>query len=156
MSNTERPERLADGAPPRATAEVGEQRAVHVGRALGLQRRQPHDDPRRAEPALAGAGGAEGAGPGRPFVLSQALDGGDAPACDAARRRHARDPRGPVDQHRAAAALTLGAAAVLGRARAEAVAKDFQKRGVVVLDGDLATVEGELQRQLAEALPTAT
>src|SRR5438093_10216601 len=121
MSIPERAERLADGAPPRATAEVGQEGTVHVGRALGLQRCQPHDDPWRAEPALAGAGGAEGAGPGPPLVVSQALDRGDAAPGHPPGRRDARDPRRAVDEHGAATALTLGAAPVLGRARAEAV-----------------------------------
>ncbi len=48
----------------------------------------------------------------------QAVEGGDGPTGDPAGRGHARHPRRPVDQHRAATALALGAAAVLRRPHA--------------------------------------
>ena len=49
----------------------------------------------------------------------EAVDRGDRAAGHAAHRRDARHAGLPVDQHRAAPALTLGAAAVLRRTRAE-------------------------------------
>ena len=109
---------LGDRAPPGAAAQMGEQRTVGVRAALGPQGGQAHHDAGRAEPALAGAGGAEGVTPGPALLVGQAVDRGDRAPGHPPRRRHARHARGAVDQHRAAAALALGAAAVLGRARA--------------------------------------
>ena len=68
---------VEDRPPAGAAAQVGRQRptrraAVVVAGALGPQAGEPHDDPGRAEAALAGAGGAERVGPGR------ALLGGEA------------------------------------------------------------------------------
>jgi hypothetical protein len=51
-----------------------------------------------------------------------------------------------VDPDRAAAALALGATAVLRRARPEPVAQDLQERGVASLDFDVAPVEGEVDQ----------
>src|SRR4051794_5176758 len=134
---------------------MGQQRAIHITRALGPQGGQAQDDARGAEAALAGTGGAEGIGPRLSLGVRQAVDGGDRPAGHPPGRRDAGDPRRAVDQHRAAPALALGTAPILRRARAEAVAKYLEKRGVLVLDGDLLAVEGELEGQLAEALPAA-
>ena len=58
-------------------------------------------------------------------------------------RRHAGDPRMAVDPDRAAPALALRAAAVLGGARAEAIAQDLEERRVVRLDLDVPAVEAE-------------
>jgi hypothetical protein len=59
-------------------------------------------------------------------------------------RRDARDPRVAVDPDRAAAALALRAAPVLGAAYAQAVAQDFEEgRRAVRLNLDVAAVEGE-------------
>ena len=76
--------------------------------------------PGRAEPALAGAGRAEGLRPGPLLVVVETLDRGDRPTGDATGRRHAGHTRRAVDQHRAAPALALGAAPVLDAARARA------------------------------------
>ena len=72
-----------------------------------------HDDPRRAEAALAPAVGAERLGPAVGAV--EALDRRDRPSGDAADGRDAGDARLAVDPHRAAPALALWAAAVLRR-----------------------------------------
>src|SRR5207302_2211789 len=104
-------EGLADRAPPRAAAKVSHQAALDVGLPLGPQGSQTHDDPGGAEAALAGAGGAEGVGPGPPLVVGQAPDSDDRAPRDPAGGRDAGDPGGAVDEHGAAAALALGAAA---------------------------------------------
>jgi hypothetical protein len=64
-----------------------------------------------------------------------------------------------VDPDRAASALALGAATILGGADAEAIAENVEQRGVVGLDLDVAPVEGEAdqlklwpQPQVREAL----
>ena len=62
-------------------------------------------------------------------------------------RGHAATRGLAVDQHRAAAALALRAAAVLGRARAEPVAQDLEQRRAVVGDLDRAAVEAERSGQ---------
>jgi hypothetical protein len=51
-----------------------------------------------------------------------------------------------VDPDRAAAALALGATAVLRRARPEPVAQNLQERSVASLDFDVAPVEGEVDQ----------
>ena len=48
-----------------------------------------------------------------------------------------------VDPDRAAPALALRAAAVLGRAHTEAIAQNLEQGGVVGLDLDVTPVEGE-------------
>jgi hypothetical protein len=49
-----------------------------------------------------------------------------------------------VDENRAAAALALGAAPVLGRADAQLVAQGLQQRGPLVCDLSRPTVDDEL------------
>ena len=66
--------RVEDGAPSGAAAQVREEGLLHRGvvvggRALGPEALESADDPRRAEPALAGPGGAERGRPAAPRVL---------------------------------------------------------------------------------------
>ena len=128
---------LDDGLPAGAAAEVGLEGPLHrrvvgdVG-GLGPQGGEPDDDPRRAEAALAAAGGAQGLGPRRPDLGVEPVDGGDGPAGHPPDRGHARHPRRAVDQHRAAPALALRAAAVLGAADAQLVAQGPQQGAAVV------------------------
>ena len=95
---------------------MGEERSLHASSSLGragfVQCVQPHDDAGRTEAALAGTRGAERIGPSI-SAFAETLDGGHRPARDPACRRDACDPRLAVDQHGAAAALALRAAAVL-------------------------------------------
>ena len=147
--------RLVDGAPARAPAEVGGQGPVHRGlvgevHALAPGAFQPHDDAGRAEAALAGPGGAEGVGPGVTVGPVESLQGRHRTAHHPPGGRHAGHAGATVDQHRAAAALALGAAAVLGRPQAQAVPQDLQQGGPVVGHLDLGAVHLELQaRRLA-------
>jgi hypothetical protein len=125
--------RLFDRLPTRAPTEVGGERLadalVVVGRhPLGVGALEAGHDPRRAEAALAAARGAQGVGPPLLHIGIEAVHRGDGPATDAPDRGHARDPRRAVDEHRAAAALTLRAAAVLGAARADLVAQHVEQR----------------------------
>ena len=101
------------------------------------------DDARRAEAALAGPAAQERLGPGVTPLGRQAFDRGDRAAGHPAQRRDTGHPRLPVDQHRAAPALTLGAAAVLHRTRAEAVAQRLGQRARLVVDHHFAAIEGE-------------
>ena len=77
-------------------------------------------------------------------TIVEAVDGGDRPTGDPADRRHARDPRRAVDQHRAAPALALRAAAVLDRADPELVAQRAEQRTARVADLDLDAVDRQL------------
>ena len=82
------------GAPPGAAAEVGSQGLVHRGLvgqvgALAPGPLEAHDDPRRAEAALAGPGGTEGVGPRVPIVgvrPSRVVIDGRPPAGPGSRR----------------------------------------------------------------------
>ena len=137
---------VEDRAPPRAPAEVRQERLLDggvVGRlgALGPQALEPADDARRAEPALARARGAERVGPARPSLGGEAVDGGDRSSGDPPSRGDARDPGLPVDQHRAATALALGAAAVLRGPQPERRSQHVEQRSAVVVDLDLVAVD---------------
>ncbi len=66
------------------------------------------------------------------------------PSC----RGHARHPRRAVDEHRAAAALTLRAAPVLRGAQPEPVAQHAEQRRAVVGHRHRAAVDGEGDRRL--------
>src|SRR5581483_1865746 len=141
---------VEDRAPPRAPAEVGEQRALDTGHVVdggagGPQRVEAHHDAGGAEAALAGARRAERVGPparARP----EPVDGRDGAPSDAASRGDARDARFTVDEHRAATALPLRAAPVLRSAHAETVAQHLQQRRAVVddLHGAAVDVEAEV------------
>jgi hypothetical protein len=100
-------------------------------------------DPRRAEPALAGAGVDERRGPPPPDVHGQPLDGHHVAPGDPPDRGDAGDTRRAVDEHRAAAALTLGAAAVLHRGAAELLTQHVEQRRGAVRRLDLDAVEPE-------------
>jgi hypothetical protein len=71
-----------------------------------------------------------------------ALEGGHGATRDARDGRHARHAGQPVDEDRAAAALTLRGAAVLDVAPIEGAAQRVEERAVRG-DGDLGAVEGE-------------
>ena len=135
-----------DRAPAGAAAEVGGEGAVDgVDRRAVLQRGDAHDDPWRAEAALRRPARGERL---RPRVgVGQRVHGRDVTAGDPRHGRHARHPRLAVDEDRAAATLPLRAAAVLDRARAEAIAEDLEEGDVSVRDLDVTTVEAERDQE---------
>ena len=112
-----------------------------VGTAL-VERGQAHQDPRRAEAALARAAGGEGGGPTVALVGREPLDRRHAAAGDAAHRRDARHPGRAVDPDGATPALALRAAAILERATAELLAQRIEQRDAVG-DGHGTPVEIE-------------
>ena len=79
--------------------------------------------------------------------VGEPVDRGHVAIGDAGDRGHARDAWRAVDEHRAAAALALRAAAILDRARAEAIAQDLEEGGVSVRDLDVTTVEAERDQE---------
>ncbi len=143
--------RLHDGLPPGTATEVGAQARLDVAAGLGplrgrrLERRQAHDDARRAEATLTGAARHEGVGPTSAIGRGETLEGGDVAAGDAPHRRHAGDPRGAIDPHGAAAALPLRATPVFHRTTAELLAQCVEE-GDPLGDGDRDAVEGEGDR----------
>ena len=129
--------RLPDRLPAGAPTEMGGQRPVHGGviarcHPFGPQPFQTADDPGRAKAALAGARGEERLGPTLAILRREPVDRRDRSGSHPPHRRDARDPRRPVDQHCAAAALALRAAPVFGRAHPEVVAQGHQQRRAVV------------------------
>jgi hypothetical protein len=90
-----------------------------------VERRQSHDDAGGAEAALGGAVRGEGRGP--PRGVGQAVECRQPPPGGASDRRDTGDAGMTVDPHRAAAALALWAAPVLGAAHAEVVAQDVEE-----------------------------
>ena len=141
---------LLDRLPAGAPAEVGEQGLVAprpgvrpAARALAASAASRTTMPGVQNPHWLRAGGAERLAPTRPRRRVEALDRRDRPAGHPAGRRHAGHPRGAVDQHRAAAALALGAAAVLDRAHAEPVAQHVQQGGAVVRHLDPSPVHSQ-------------
>jgi hypothetical protein len=78
----------------------------------------------------------------------QAVGGDHGAAGDPAHSGHAGNPRGAVDQDRAAAALSLRAATILHGVNTEILAEDLEQRRPVpgYLDG--MAVKGERDRQL--------
>ena len=156
--------RIHDRLPSRAAAQVGSQCSFHgcgvvcheaiVGVA-GLQRGglralvgadQSHHYPRGAKAALAGATGGKRCQPAVTDRVVEAVEGGDRPTGDTARRGHTRHPGGTVNQNRAAPALALGAAAVLDRGDPDLTSQHVEQgcAGIVDVDFDLLTVNGEL------------
>jgi hypothetical protein len=83
------------------------------------------------------------------LVLGDPLEGGHLAALEPADGGDARHPWGPVDPHRAATALALGAAPVLDRAGAYLVAQDVEQRQAVVGDLDVGAVDAELDQWLS-------
>src|SRR5690606_14961433 len=83
----------------------------------------------------------------------EALEGGDLTSRDALDRGDARDAGLPVDQDRAATALALRAAPVLGRAQAQLVPQDVEERRPVVGDLDRPPVDVELDQLNDEPHP---
>ena len=110
-------------------------------RAARVQGGHPHDDAGRAEAALRRAVGGEAVGPR--LGVGQPGERRDLAPGHAGDGRDAGDPRLTVDPDRAAAALALRAAAVLGGARAEAIAQGLEEGGIVRLDLDVPAVEAE-------------
>jgi hypothetical protein len=113
---------LSDRLPAGTSAKVGEQGLIDtvVGDRT-LQRGKAHDDARGAESALAAAAGHQGPGPCLAVGLGQALEGRDLPALEPTDWSHASHTGGTVHPDGAAPALTLGAAAVLQRMKAQAL-----------------------------------
>jgi hypothetical protein len=97
-------------------------------RILATQPLQPHDDPGRAEPALTGALGHERVAPHVAARGFETLERRHAAAGDPAGRRDTRDSRCAVDQHRAATALALRTATVLGGADPQVLAQQVEQR----------------------------
>jgi hypothetical protein len=97
------------------------QPAVDVPHSLA---REPHDDSRRAKPALRSAGGDERF---RDTCRVEAFQRRDRTTRNTCCRCYARDARRTVDEHRATAALALGRAAVLHRNEPEPFAQDVQQ-----------------------------
>ena len=139
--------RVDDGLPAGAAAQVGAQGRFDVAprrrrrRPALAERGEAHHDAGRAEAALAGAAGDEGGGPAVALLGRQPLEGGHAPAGDAADRRDARHAWQPVDPHRATPALSLGAAAVLDGTAAELLAQRVEERDPVGDDDRVAVQE---------------
>ncbi len=83
--------------------------------------------------------------PARGHLGVEPVEGGDRAAGHASGRGDAGHPGLAVDQHRAAAALALGAAAVLGRANAQVLAQDVEQAHAAVGHLHLPTVDHQLQ-----------
>ena len=139
---------IEDRDPSGATTQVRGETTLH-GAAFAQptrssQRLEPDDDPRRTEATLTGSRRAEGLGPDSAHLRRQTRDRGDLAPGDATQRRHARHPRLAVDKHRAAAALALRTAAVLGARHTETVTERFEQRARLVIDLHLLAVELKL------------
>ena len=115
---------------------------VSIG-LLGFEAGKTHDDSGRAEPALAGTGRAEGIGPACSVGLVEAFEGGDSATPRPADRGHAGDSGLAVDEHRAASALSLRAAPVLGGTLAQVIAERAEQCRPVVGNLDLFAVDFE-------------
>jgi len=129
---------------------VGEKSRFHLGAIRRwTQRGKTADDARRAEPALAGTVAGEGVDQPGLDPGFQAGGGNDGAPGDPANRGHASDARRTIDQHRAAAALPLGAAPVLhGLAYTQLLPECAEQRDVVARNLYGSTVEGELDGQI--------
>ncbi len=100
---------------------------VAGGVAAGAEAGQAHDDPGRAETALARPRRGEGVGPGVAQGGIEPFERGDLAAQHTSGRSDTGHPRGPVHPHGAAPALALGAAPVLGRAATEVLSQDLKQ-----------------------------
>jgi len=112
---------------------VGAEGATHCGlverTAAPFERGQAHHDARRAESALAGTGADECRCPPASELVVEPFCGLDPASGDTAQRRDTGHPRRAVDQHRAAAALPLGAAAVFDRVTTEVLSERIEEVG---------------------------
>ena len=97
---------------------------------------------------------AQGRGPATRHLGAEPVERGDRAAGHPAGRGHARHPGCAVDQHGAAAALTLGAAPVLGRAHAEVLAQHVEQADAAVGDGDRDAVDHQSQPGRGSAFPS--
>jgi hypothetical protein len=80
----------------------------------------------------------------RPLLgVGQPVERGQPPAGGAGDRRDTGDPRMTIDPDRAAPALALRAASVLGAPDAEALAQDVEEGGIVGRYLDVTPVEVE-------------
>ncbi|MEZ5145380.1 MAG: hypothetical protein R2726_23145 [Acidimicrobiales bacterium] len=122
------------------TFDGDEVAGVGASDAQGLE---PAHDAGRAEAALAGPRRHERVGPPVAHDRFQAVGRGDDPTGHPPHRRHTGDARGSVDEHRAAAALALRAAAVLRRPATQPVAQHLEQGRAIVDDGDLVAVNDE-------------
>ena len=139
---------LGDRLPPGAPAQMGEQGLADrrlVERSRPLQRGKAHDDARRAEAALGPARGAQGVGPSPGDLGRQSFERRDGAARHPSHWCHAGDASLAVDQDRAAPALPLRAAAILGRADSEAITEHFQQRAAIGRYDHVGSVQREAQ-----------
>ena len=127
-------DRLEAGAPTEVCGERGADDTV-VDPVLSPECGEPDDDARRAEAALGGRRGVERVHEWSRTAASRPLERRHVASGDPEHRRHARDPRLAVHEHRAAAALALRGAPVLDVEATELVAKRVEKRSVA-WDGD--------------------
>ena len=91
------------------------------------QRHESSEDPRRAEATLARPRRLEGDDEPIEQRGLEPRRRGDAPSRHPSQRRHAGDPRHAIDEDRAAAALPLGAAAILHDGHTELVSQRVEK-----------------------------
>jgi hypothetical protein len=110
---------------------------------LLLESGEAHDDPRSAEPALAGTGITESLGPRLTERRCEPLDGRHLAPGDPAYGGDACHTGCPVHPHRAAAALSLGAATVLHRSVPELFAQDVEERRAAVCYTHVLAVDDE-------------
>ncbi len=140
---------IQDAAPTGAAAEVRKEGLLDIRRPGGLvQGGQPAQDAGGAEAALAGAVRDERLDQGLPASRRETVCGGDGAPGDPAQGRDAGDAGLPVDQHGAAAALALRAAAVLDRGRPELIPERVEQRTTRVVQLDGPAVDGERYQQM--------
>lgn len=116
--------------------------------AFGPQRFQSHDDSGSTETALGTSRIAERLGPFGLHGGLQAHDRCHFASSNSASWSHARNPRLAVNQHSAAAALALWAAAVLCTGQTQVVSQSAQQRVTDIGNFDLLTVDSQLNLAL--------
>ena len=116
--------------------------------AFGPQRFQSHDDSGSTETALGTSRIAERLGPFGLHGGLQAHDRCHFASSNSASWSHARNPRLAVNQHRAAAALALWAAAVLCTGQTQVVSQSAQQRVTDIGNFDLPAVDSQLDLAL--------